>query len=186
VTGVWLGFDQPTTIISNGYAGELAVPVWASFMKAATKGDKPVWLKPPTDVVGVTICRMSGRRPAENCGQVEVVSKDGETKVRSMIMTEYFVRGTEPYDECPLHSGAGLLSRLGGLFAGGSGPQPVPQASSPLPEREVEPPAVTEAVAPGPAEARKADDEDKDKKPGFWRRLFGGKKKPAAADRPDR
>ena len=39
-----------------------------------------------------------------------------------MIMYEHFVRGTEPYDECPLHSGAGLLTRLGGLFGGGSAP----------------------------------------------------------------
>jgi 1A family penicillin-binding protein len=186
VAGVWVGFDQPQTIISAGYAGDLAVPLWADFMKAATKGDKPVWLKPPTDVVGVTICRMSGRRPAENCGQVEVVSKDGETKVRSMIMTEYFVKGTEPYDDCPLHSGVGLLTRLGGLFGGGPSPQAVPQGASPLPEREVEAPAATDDVAPTPAETRKADEGDKDKKPGFWRRLFGSKKKPPAADRPDR
>ena len=37
VTGVWIGFDQPKTIIRNGYAGEVAVPFWAGFMKAATK-----------------------------------------------------------------------------------------------------------------------------------------------------
>ncbi len=80
VAGVWVGFDQPQTIVSAGYAGDLAVPVWAAFMKAATKGDKPVWLKPPADVLSVQICRMSGRRPSSNCGEVEVVSKTGETK----------------------------------------------------------------------------------------------------------
>ena len=37
VTGVWIGFDQPKTIIRNGYAGEIAVPLWASFMKVATR-----------------------------------------------------------------------------------------------------------------------------------------------------
>ena len=64
VAGVWVGFDQPQTIISGGYAGELAVPVWADFMKAATKGQKPVWLKPPDDVVAVksAACRAGGRR----------------------------------------------------------------------------------------------------------------------------
>ena len=29
VTGVWVGFDQPKSIASGGYAGELAVPIWA-------------------------------------------------------------------------------------------------------------------------------------------------------------
>ena len=32
VTGVWVGYDQPRTIISNGYAAQLAVPMWAHFM----------------------------------------------------------------------------------------------------------------------------------------------------------
>ena len=53
VAGVWVGFDQPQTIVSGGYGGDLAVPVWADFMKEATKGDKPVWLKPPPNVVSV-------------------------------------------------------------------------------------------------------------------------------------
>ena len=186
VAGVWVGFDQPQTIVSGGYGGDLAVPVWADFMKAATKGQKPVWLKPPPDVVSVQICRMSGRRPASNCGEVEVVSKTGETRIRSMIMYEHFVRGTEPYDECPLHSGPGLLTRLGGLFGGGGSPQAVSEAASPLPERGVEAPRASEAVAATAAETRKADEEDEPKKKrGFWGRIFGLKKKAPAADRPD-
>ena len=40
VTGVWVGFDKPRTIIANGFAGELAVPMWARFMKQATAQDK--------------------------------------------------------------------------------------------------------------------------------------------------
>ena len=40
-TGVWVGFDQPQTILSDGYAGDVAVPLWARFMRDATKGDKP-------------------------------------------------------------------------------------------------------------------------------------------------
>jgi penicillin-binding protein 1A len=41
VTGVWIGFDKPQTIIARGFAGELAVPMWARFMKQATAQDKP-------------------------------------------------------------------------------------------------------------------------------------------------
>jgi membrane carboxypeptidase/penicillin-binding protein len=173
VAGVWVGFDQPQTIVAGGYGGDLAVPVWADFMKAATKGAKPVWLKPPRDVVSVQICRMSGRRPASNCGEVEVVSKTGETRVRSMIMYEYFVKGTEPYDECPLHQGVGLLTRLGGLFGAGSSPAAVPEAASPLPERSVDPPAATAAEEPARADARR--EEKPKKKRGFWGRLFGSR-----------
>jgi penicillin-binding protein 1A len=29
VTGVWVGFDQPHTILPNGFAAEVAVPMWA-------------------------------------------------------------------------------------------------------------------------------------------------------------
>jgi 1A family penicillin-binding protein len=186
VAGVWVGFDQPQTIVAAGYAGDLAVPVWAAFMKDATKGDKPVWLKPPADVVSVQICRMSGRRPASNCGEVEVISKTGESKIRSMIMYEHFVKGTEPFDECPLHTGAGLLARLGGLFGGGSSPQAVAESASPLPERGVEVPPTSGDVAPAGSEARKADQQDEPKKKrGFWGRLFGSRKEKPAADRPD-
>ncbi len=35
--GVWVGFDQPRTIISGGYGGTLALPVWVDIMHAAKK-----------------------------------------------------------------------------------------------------------------------------------------------------
>jgi 1A family penicillin-binding protein len=47
VTGVWVGYDQPRTIRREGYAAELAVPMWARFMKAATKGHRPEWVERP-------------------------------------------------------------------------------------------------------------------------------------------
>jgi penicillin-binding protein 2D len=47
VSGVWVGYDQPRTIRREGYAAELAVPMWSRFMKAATKGDEPKWIPRP-------------------------------------------------------------------------------------------------------------------------------------------
>ncbi|MFA5910497.1 MAG: PBP1A family penicillin-binding protein [Vicinamibacterales bacterium] len=45
--GVWIGFDQPRTIRRGGYASELAVPMWARFMKAATRGAAAAWVPRP-------------------------------------------------------------------------------------------------------------------------------------------
>lgn len=47
VTGVWVGYDQPQTIRRDGYASVLAVPMWARFMKAATKDAEADWIARP-------------------------------------------------------------------------------------------------------------------------------------------
>jgi 1A family penicillin-binding protein len=51
VTGVWVGYDQPQTIRRNGYAAELAVPMWTRFMKVATKGQRATWVSQPGGAV---------------------------------------------------------------------------------------------------------------------------------------
>ena len=33
--GVWVGFDQPKTIIERGYGATLALPIWVMIMNAA-------------------------------------------------------------------------------------------------------------------------------------------------------
>jgi penicillin-binding protein 1A len=105
VAGVWLGYDMPRTIIANGYAGELAVPMWGRFMAAATRGDKPQRFMMPATVVPVTVCRLSGKLATDGCRGAVVFDRDGLATDRSMVYTEYFVRGTEPDDYCPLHTG---------------------------------------------------------------------------------
>lgn len=51
VTGVWVGYDQPQTIRRNGYAAEIAVPMWTRYMKAATKGQRASWLDRPRGAI---------------------------------------------------------------------------------------------------------------------------------------
>ena len=46
--------------MNRGFAGMVAVPAWARFMKAATTGAKPDWYEVPADVEKVAICRLSG------------------------------------------------------------------------------------------------------------------------------
>jgi len=104
VAGVWVGFDTPHTIVKNGFAGQLAVPMWARFMKVATKNDGDAWFQPPADVVPVEVCRVSGALPVEGCRNAAAISPDGEIKYKSMVYTEYFVRGTEPMHTCDVHA----------------------------------------------------------------------------------
>jgi penicillin-binding protein 1A len=170
VTGVWLGFDQPRTIVANGYAADLAVPVWAAFMKVATKGDPPDWFDKPDSIVGATVCRLSGKLPNVGCGNVQTMDADGNIETRSMIYTDYFVKGRQPTTLCPLHPG-----EYGTAIAAmqGTAPAPPPQpttgtASAPVPQ-PIPPPAITGGVTPS-----QAPPTDQQKKKGFWRRIFGG------------
>src|SRR4030095_14490249 len=101
VTGVWVGYDQPRTIVRGGYAGEVAVALSARFMMHATRDDKPDSFRPPTGIVGVEIDGASGRLATDDCRR----ARD------SILYTEYFARGTEPIDICPIHR-AHLLRAL--------------------------------------------------------------------------
>ena len=87
VTGVWVGFDQPRTILPNGFAADVAVPLWAGFMKGATKGDRPEWLDAPPGITSARVCRLSGRLATEGCEKVEV-DENGQVDERSLVYTE--------------------------------------------------------------------------------------------------
>jgi len=182
VAGVWIGFDQPSTIVSNGYAGELAVPVWASFMKVATKADKPDWFERPSNVVAVNVCRVSGKLPAGGCDHVEVVNRDGGLENRSMIYTEFFVKGTQPTEICPLHPSPSFMDRVAGVFGAGDSPKPVHAEDTGLPPTQTgtagsHPPAAPAQVHQEPPQDQNT--EAPPKKRGFWARVFGkGDKKP--------
>ena len=174
VTGVWVGFDQPKTIITNGYAADLAVPIWGQFMKIATRNAKPEWFDRPANVIGVNVCRVSGKLPNYGCSNVQTVDDSGAIEVKSMVYTDYFVKGTQPTTTCPVHT-----TMFGNISAGASpslGNLPGERATMPTP-----PPQATSGASPAPAapvtggtvESREQKAEQPKKK-GFWRRLFGG------------
>ncbi|MGE3274357.1 MAG: penicillin-binding protein 1A [Vicinamibacterales bacterium] len=118
VTGVWVGYDQPRPIRVNGYASDVAVPLWSRFMRTATKGDKAEWFARPDDIVAMDICRLSGKRPTAACDATHVaLDEDGEDEA-PMVVTEYFRRGTEPTEECDLHERLPWWQRLRGWFKG--------------------------------------------------------------------
>lgn len=153
VTGVWVGYDQPRTIIRGGYAAELAVPLWARFMMTATREDKAEWFQPPSGIVAAEIDATSGRLATDDCRRAP----------DARVYTEYFARGTEPIDICPLHR-AHLLRAL-------VIPTPPPPPPAPL-VAAVEPsqPPVVQASTPPPAPQQP---EQPKKKRGFWSKVFG-------------
>jgi penicillin-binding protein 1A len=197
VTGVWMGFDQPRQIIANGYAGEIAVPMWASIMSVATKGEKPESFKRPAGIVGVEICRITGKRVVDGCSKVPVEDDDGSVEIRSMAYTEYYRRGSEPSETCDEHEGANFLERLAGFFGKDNDQRPVSADQAGLPGVSIPrdlpaPPAARgeadsagrqeveeRAAARGESEkdASAEADEEKPKKRGFWGRLFGRRDK---------
>jgi penicillin-binding protein 1A len=149
VVGVWVGFDTPHTIMRNGFAASVAVPMWAKFMAEATQGDKPDWFRVPESIVAADICPVSGRLATSNCEEHH---------------RQYFISGTQPVDYCDVHQ-PGFFKRIFGLVAS------KPVESSPL---EVAPPATTEDVAPPVKEEVKSKEpEAPPKKRGFWSRVFG-------------
>jgi penicillin-binding protein 1A len=173
VTGVWIGYDMPRTIIANGYAGELAVPLWGRFMAAATRNDKPDRFPMPSTVVPVTICRLSGKLPTDACDSAVLFDSEGNPTDRSMLYTEYFLRGTEPTAYCPLHTRPVDVVATSGDARTGSGvvatagtpPQPAP--SGPKAEG-----GDSAAAAAAPAASAPDASSPQPRKRGFWGRIF--------------
>ena len=186
VTGVWVGYDMPRTIIANGYAAELAVPIWGRFMKAAVreeKGEKAQWFKRPKTVTTVTICRLSGRLATSDCRDAPVVDRDGYVTSGSMVYDEQFVRGTEPGSYCHLHE---RYESYEYRAASGESRQDAPRPTADAgPSRPVPPvattgaPPVAAARADATSDARPAPPADERAEPatpaqrrGFWSRIF--------------
>lgn len=61
-TGVWVGMDQPSTIMDRGYGSTLALPIWTEIMKSAEErgfAAKPI--APPPGTVRAVLCRECGQ-----------------------------------------------------------------------------------------------------------------------------
>ena len=145
VTGVWFGLDQPAPIMSRGFAGTVAVPAWATFMKAATAGAKADWFDMPRDLEKIAICPLSGGRAtaacrephfvnAVNAAEVAVGTSGSATETADTgmltvpapvpappVYEDIFPVGAVPPGECPLHG-----QRAGYVVAADTGDQGAP------------------------------------------------------------
>jgi penicillin-binding protein 1A len=156
VTGVWVGYDTPRTIVRNGYAAQLAVPLWTRFMIQATRDDRPRSFRPPDSIVGVTICPLTGKAATEACRRDPNVT----------LYTELFAVGTEPTEWC-LHNWHN--NRLPFALAAAGAPG---AASSSVVTSDPQTAAVVTASQPPAPPAR---EEPEKKKRSFWARIFGRK-----------
>ncbi len=85
--GVWIGFDDPKTVVSGGSGGTLAAPAFAAFMETANADRAPMrpW-SPPPGVVQEQVDSESGLLWNRFC--------QGDP------VDEYFLSGTDPIGEC--------------------------------------------------------------------------------------
>ncbi|MDQ6623981.1 MAG: PBP1A family penicillin-binding protein, partial [Verrucomicrobiota bacterium] len=65
--GVWVGFDQPQTIMSAGYGATLALPVWTSVMTKAAQRYPAEQLQATMPLARVTVCANSNQLATDAC-----------------------------------------------------------------------------------------------------------------------
>jgi penicillin-binding protein 1A len=65
--GVWVGFDQPTTIISRGYGAALALPVWTQVMNKAAQHYPAQPLQATMPMQRATVCSISNQLATTGC-----------------------------------------------------------------------------------------------------------------------
>src|SRR6184192_2735370 len=65
--GVWVGFDQPVTIIPHGYGAALALPVWVQVMNKAATIYPPQDLQPSMPMQHALVCSLSNHLATTGC-----------------------------------------------------------------------------------------------------------------------
>src|SRR5712675_2128471 len=91
--GVWVGFDQPTTIISRGYGAALALPVWVQVMNKSAARYPAKAFEPTMPMARVTVCATSNALATTGC---------------QMSGTAYEIvlpADKVPSQACPVHGG---------------------------------------------------------------------------------
>lgn len=90
VAGIWFGYDQPKQISYGATGGRLAAPAWAEMYQAGWKEPAGSAFTVPAGMVSAMVDPQSGELATEWC----------PVKKR-----EWFKPGSEPQEECHLHTG---------------------------------------------------------------------------------
>lgn len=75
---VWIGLDQPKSIMRRGYGSVLALPVWVDVMKTADRLQRYKFgqFQPPIELTSCRLCRYSGMRNTPGCEQAGTAYND--------------------------------------------------------------------------------------------------------------
>jgi penicillin-binding protein 1B len=152
---VWVGYDDYSDIKLSGAA--LALPVWTEFMKRATNLPEYSDVKPFTPPDGVVELTLD-----KNTNQIATPACPDDYRTA-------FIEGTQPTQTCEQ-----TASEHGNFFQrifGGEPKQPPPVSNTNGPPAQ----STGQQYPANPASARTPDD-DKNKKKGFWGRIFGSSK----------
>jgi len=87
---VWLGYPKERLSMGVQFGGMYPALIWREAMVAAHEGKQPVGFEMPRDIVQATVCRKSGKLPGPSCPASDLV-------------TDYFLKGTEPTESCTTH-----------------------------------------------------------------------------------
>jgi penicillin-binding protein 1A len=69
--GVWVGFDQPVTIVPRGYGAALALPVWTQVMNKAAQRYPAQELQATMPIQHTTVCSLSNHLATTGCQTAE-------------------------------------------------------------------------------------------------------------------
>jgi 1A family penicillin-binding protein len=103
VATVWLGFDDPKTIVREQFGGDLAAPIWGRLMKMTESSRGSAWISPPPGLMSAKICKLSGLLANPECAAATAVDRKGQVSTRNYVGTEHFRAGTAPAMFCNIH-----------------------------------------------------------------------------------
>jgi len=92
-SGVWVGFDDKTSLGASQDGAQNAVPVWTEFMISAHDSLPVLDFQVPDGIVRKIVCLESGEIATDRC--LDVVN-------------EVFIEGTDPTATCQVHPSSGL------------------------------------------------------------------------------
>ncbi len=93
--GVWIGFDDKTSIGRNQDGAKNGVPVWTEFMIAAHDSLPTLDFEEPDGIVHLDVCLASGELATDRCLDV---------------INEIFTEDNQPMSTCKIHPSKGTYS----------------------------------------------------------------------------
>ena len=159
---VWVGFDDNRELDLEG--AHSALPIWTEFMKRALEYKEYRATKPfeaPDGIVTIDIDPLSGMAATPNCPNPR---------------PEVFIAGTQPLESCRLHGGGQPgATHVTGWEVQPPQPNAVPNPSSlnPPPISQRQKPVTGENPSAPATPAAEQADQQKEKKKGFFGRIFG-------------